>query len=89
MPLKGQAKTDYQRDYMRRRRAGEATARPRWKRPKLTESPPPRPKPRCSFCGEQKVPMASNDFFHICGDCAREAVAVIDTAAGPPSNKGS
>jgi hypothetical protein len=33
--------------------------------------------------------MASNDFFHICGDCAREAVAVIDTAAGPPSNKGS
>jgi hypothetical protein len=36
--LRGQAKTDYQREYMRRRRrAGLATAKPPWRPPRRLE----------------------------------------------------
>ena len=48
MPLKGKAKTDYQRQYMRRKRAGLPTATLRPPKPK----PPDKPirERHCSFC---------------------------------------
>jgi ClpX C4-type zinc finger len=83
MPLQGEAKKDYQRDYMRRRRAGLLTPR----RPKAAPPPvkpaPEKPKPHCWFCGE----TASDERFligkghpqdvHICESCVAEATALI------------
>jgi hypothetical protein len=76
MPLRGKAKTAYQREWMRRRRAGLPTATPR----------PPKPKPvkpirerYCSFCYElfdRRTLFRVGDAA-ICEKCVRQAVAAF------------
>jgi hypothetical protein len=74
MPLKGEAKTEYQRNYMRLKRAGLPTATPR----------PPKPKPdkpirerHCSFCYKLFDRRALFRDFEgaICEKCVRQAVS--------------
>ena len=79
MPLQGEAKTLYQRDYMRRRRAGlrerVAPAKPE---PAATYESRLR---TCSFCGvgaSTEHPLVKGaTHVHICEDCAREAAALL------------
>jgi ClpX C4-type zinc finger len=80
--LKGQAKTDYMREYMRRRRAGQATAKPP-KPPKPKPAPPPPPAKTCWFCHAPRSSermLVGNDGIYICETCVAEAVAVIADA---------
>jgi hypothetical protein len=68
MALAGQAKADYQREYMRRKRTGSAkTAKP----------------PTCSFCGEagnsERLLVGDADCC-ICESCVALAVARIAEA---------
>ena len=56
MPLSGEAKLAYQRDYMRKRRAGLVPVKPR--------------SIACSFCGEvasSERPLVAGDRVRICG----------------------
>jgi formylmethanofuran dehydrogenase subunit E len=65
MPLKGEAKTLYQREYMRRYRAG---------------LPAPAKPARCSFCGEvasEAKPLVEGNHVRICGACAAAATELI------------
>jgi hypothetical protein len=77
MPLKGKAKTDYQRGYMRRKRAGLPTATPRPPKPK----PPDKPirERHCSFCYElfDRRALFRNAEGAICEKCVREAVSAF------------
>ena len=84
MPLKGEAKTQYMRDYMRRKRAGLPTATPR----------PPKPKPpkpirtrHCSFCYElfDRRALFRSSEAAICGRCVRLAVNALQVLAWPPT----
>jgi hypothetical protein len=68
MPLKGQAKTDYMRKYMRRRRSGQP------------KPPPPRARIRCLFCAEAPASdriMIGDGVSHICESCIAEAVKTV------------
>jgi hypothetical protein len=69
MPLEGEAKTLYQRDYMRRRRAGLPT---RALKPKGK---------CCSLCGQapsrERIVIASARGVRICESCIAEASALI------------
>jgi hypothetical protein len=82
MPLKGQAKTDYQREYMRRRRRAQRG---------LPEPPKPKPQPRrqqeCRLCGERLAPrrcMMNRRSWFICFTCADDIVAVRTGGALQP-----
>jgi formylmethanofuran dehydrogenase subunit E len=66
MPLQGEAKTVYQREYMRRRRAGLRT--------RMSKSN------HCSFCGEpasQERILIAGERVRICEFCVAEAAALI------------
>jgi hypothetical protein len=81
MPLQGEAKTLYQRDYMRRRRAGlRARVAPAKPEPRPTYESRLR---TCSFCGagaSTEHPLVKGAaHVHICEDCAREAAALLET----------
>jgi hypothetical protein len=69
MPLQGEAKKDYQREYMRRRRAGLPT---RASKPKGK---------CCSLCGQppsrERIVIASGRGIRICECCVAEASALI------------
>jgi hypothetical protein len=80
MPLTGQAKTDYQRRYMRNRRAKQAAAKPT-----------PVSVQRCDFCGQPKSGMlvgSRDGFAKICEACVMEAVEVIRRSR-PAKREGS
>jgi ClpX C4-type zinc finger len=69
VPLQGEAKKLYQRDYMRRRRAGLSTRTPR-------------PKGQCcSVCGRppsrERIVIDSGRGVRICEDCVAEVAALI------------
>jgi ClpX C4-type zinc finger len=84
MALRGEAKKLYQRDYMRRRRAGVLPVqRPL---PPASVSPKPEPKRspgrwRCSFCDEpaskQRILIAGERHASICESCVAEAATLI------------
>jgi hypothetical protein len=86
MPLQGEAKVLYQREYMRRRRKGLPTLaqRPRAVPASAKAEPPPlMPRLRhCSFCGEiasnERILIEANH-VHICDLCIAEAAALIET----------
>jgi hypothetical protein len=70
MPLTGEAKKVYQRDYMRRCRAG------------LPTRAPPKPKGRCcSLCGRppssKRIVIESGRGVRICETCVAESAALI------------
>jgi hypothetical protein len=72
MPLQGEAKREYQREYMRRKRAGLPT--------RIAEDATP----WCDFCGKSasevrvlvRAPTDAPYPAHICDECARLAAAV-------------
>jgi len=75
MPLEGEAKRLYQREYMRRRRAG------------LPTRAPPKPKGQCcSFCGQppsrERIVIASARGVRICESCVKEVAALIAAQRG-------
>jgi hypothetical protein len=87
--LKGEAKADWQREYMReymrRRREAAGVKRrvPKPPPPPPTPAPPP-PPIKCIFCREAKSPMAGSSLGdYICRDCAVEAIAMIDSSCKP------
>jgi ClpX C4-type zinc finger protein len=70
MPLQGEAKTAYQREYMRRQRAG------------LSTRAPPKPKGQCcSLCGrppsQERIVIASGRGVRICESCVKESAELI------------
>jgi len=73
MPLQGEAKREYQREYMRRKRAGLPT--------RTAEEDA---KPFCDFCGMSasevrrliRAPTDAPYPAHICDKCARLAATV-------------
>ena len=70
MPLTGEAKKLYQREYMRRQRAG------------LPTRAPPKPKGKCcSLCGQppnqERIVIASGRGVRICETCVAEVAALI------------
>lgn len=82
--LKGAAKTAYQREYMRRKRAGLPTAPARDARRAEREQRRAREAerlaPHCTFCGKPSSPervMVGDGFRYICGACASEALDMI------------
>jgi hypothetical protein len=69
MPLTGQAKSDYMREYHRRRNAGQA-------KPSVAS---------CDFCGKAGSPdrlLVGDQDAIICEDCITLAVARIAEARG-------
>jgi ClpX C4-type zinc finger len=69
MPLSGEAKKLYQREYMRRLRAGLAPVKPRSSRLSC-----------CSFCGElasEECPLVEGECARICGACIAAAAEMI------------
>jgi hypothetical protein len=81
MPLKGEAKTAYQREYMRRKRAGLPTTTPRPPKP----TPPDKPirMRYCSFCWEMfdRRVLYRRAEGAICAKCVCLAVNVLQPAA--------
>src|SRR5262249_10199713 len=79
MPLQGEAKKLYQREYMRRQRAG------------LPTRAPPKPKGQCcSLCGRspsrERIVIASGRGVRICETCVAEvAVLIAETKAAEGS----
>jgi hypothetical protein len=70
VPLQGEEKKQYQREYMRRVRAGQALAT------KLRSSR----LIACSFCGEvasPERPLVASDHARICAGCAAAAAEMI------------
>jgi hypothetical protein len=70
MALNGQAKAEYQREYMRRKRNGSQA------KPSV---------PRCSFCDQPGSPdrlLVGDEAAIICEDCITLAVARIAEARG-------
>jgi hypothetical protein len=75
MPLQGEAKTRYQRDYMRRRRAdlrvASAPTKPAYESRLIA----------CSFCGEvasEATPLVEgNGHVRICAGCAAAVMELI------------
>jgi hypothetical protein len=70
MPLAGEAKKLYQREYMRRRRKG------------LPTRAPPKPKGKCcSLCGQppsqELIVIAFGRGVRICESCVAEATALV------------
>jgi hypothetical protein len=78
MPLQGEAKTAYQREYMRRRRAG------------LPTRAPPKPKGQCcSLCGQppsrERIVIASGRGVRICEFCVAQLAELIAAQSTVPS----
>jgi hypothetical protein len=70
MPLQGEAKKLYQREYMRRRRMG------------LPTRAPPKPKDKCcSLCGQapsqERIVIASGRGIRICESCVMDVAKLV------------
>lgn len=81
--LTGKGKTDYQRDYMRRKRAGKPTRTT----PKPKAKPAPKPKNYlpaldCAICGDvqwqlERPFIAIHNERYLCPDCINKVAAVL------------
>jgi hypothetical protein len=78
MPLQGEAKKLYQREYMRRLRAGKPTAKPRpMPKPEMTTQPQ-----SCAWCGRsgKSAFLVGENAVMICERCIEEASVAIAEA---------
>ena len=95
--LQGEAKRAYMREYMRRRRAGLPTRKPRPKprpeRAKRAKAEPAKPVPKCcSFCGKPRTVKRilvgpDGTFPLICARCTTRAATIFAKQHRPPRRR--